>query len=79
MRAAWVACRAGAVMLAAGDTFRAAAVEQLQVWGQRNDVPVIAQATGADPVKYEGGKKKKPQSAKPAAPVKPDPTKEQGL
>jgi fused signal recognition particle receptor len=37
------------VMLAAGDTFRAAAVEQLQVWGQRNAVPVIAQATGADP------------------------------
>jgi fused signal recognition particle receptor len=37
------------VMLAAGDTFRAAAVEQLQVWGQRNDVPVIAQAAGADP------------------------------
>ena len=37
------------VMLAAGDTFRAAAVEQLQIWGQRNDVPVVAQATGADP------------------------------
>jgi fused signal recognition particle receptor len=37
------------VMLAAGDTFRAAAVEQLQVWGQRNQVPVVAQATGADP------------------------------
>jgi fused signal recognition particle receptor len=37
------------VMLAAGDTFRAAAVEQLQVWGDRNDVTVIAQATGADP------------------------------
>jgi fused signal recognition particle receptor len=36
------------VMLAAGDTFRAAAVEQLQAWGARNDVPVIAQATGAD-------------------------------
>lgn len=36
------------VMLAAGDTFRAAAVEQLQVWGARNDVPVIAQHTGAD-------------------------------
>lgn len=36
------------VMLAAGDTFRAAAVEQLQVWGQRNNVPVIAQQTGAD-------------------------------
>lgn len=36
------------VMLAAGDTFRAAAVEQLQAWGQRNNVPVIAQATGAD-------------------------------
>ena len=36
------------VMLAAGDTFRAAAVEQLQVWGQRNDIPVIAQKTGAD-------------------------------
>lgn len=44
------------VMLAAGDTFRAAAVEQLQVWGERNAVPVIAQATGADPaaVAYDG-------------------------
>ena len=37
------------VMLAAGDTFRAAAVEQLQAWGDRNDVPVIAQQMGADP------------------------------
>jgi fused signal recognition particle receptor len=37
------------VMLAAGDTFRAAAVEQLQVWGERNDVTVIAQQSGADP------------------------------
>ena len=36
------------VMLAAGDTFRAAAVEQLQVWGQRNNIPVIAQQTGSD-------------------------------
>ncbi len=36
------------VMLAAGDTFRAAAVEQLQVWGERNNIPVIAQHTGAD-------------------------------
>jgi fused signal recognition particle receptor len=36
------------VMLAAGDTFRAAAVEQLKVWGDRNQVPVIAQDTGAD-------------------------------
>ncbi|WP_323846235.1 signal recognition particle-docking protein FtsY [Microbulbifer magnicolonia] len=36
------------VMLAAGDTFRAAAVEQLQVWGQRHSVPVVAQHTGAD-------------------------------
>jgi len=36
------------VMLAAGDTFRAAAVEQLQVWGQRNNIPVVAQASGAD-------------------------------
>jgi len=36
------------VMLAAGDTFRAAAVEQLQVWGERNNIPVIAQKTGAD-------------------------------
>ena len=36
------------VMLAAGDTFRAAAVEQLQVWGQRNRIPVIAQHSGAD-------------------------------
>ena len=37
------------VMLAAGDTFRAAAVEQLAVWAERNGVPVVAQATGADP------------------------------
>jgi len=37
------------VMLAAGDTFRAAAVEQLTVWAERNQVPIIAQATGADP------------------------------
>jgi fused signal recognition particle receptor len=37
------------VMLAAGDTFRAAAIEQLQVWGERNDVPVISQQAGADP------------------------------
>ena len=37
------------VMLAAGDTYRAAAIEQLQVWGQRNDVPVVAQQAGADP------------------------------
>lgn len=37
------------VMLAAGDTFRAAAIEQLAVWGKRNDVPVIAQQSGADP------------------------------
>ena len=36
------------VMLAAGDTFRAAAVEQLQVWGERNDVPVVAQSQGSD-------------------------------
>lgn len=36
------------VMLAAGDTFRAAAVEQLKVWGQRNNIPVVAQSTGAD-------------------------------
>jgi fused signal recognition particle receptor len=37
------------VVLAAGDTFRAAAIEQLQVWGDRDGVPVIAQAAGADP------------------------------
>lgn len=36
------------VMLAAGDTFRAAAVEQLKVWGQRNNIPVVAQSTGSD-------------------------------
>lgn len=36
------------VMLAAGDTFRAAAVEQLQVWGERNNIPVVAQKGGAD-------------------------------
>ncbi|MFK8052627.1 MAG: signal recognition particle-docking protein FtsY [Woeseiaceae bacterium] len=37
------------VMMAAADTFRAAAVEQLQTWGERNDIPVIAQTSGADP------------------------------
>lgn len=37
------------VMLAAGDTFRAAAVEQLEVWGERNSVPVVTQSAGADP------------------------------
>lgn len=44
------------VMLAAGDTFRAAAVEQLQIWGERNNVPVIAQAAGTDPaaVAFDG-------------------------
>lgn len=36
------------IMLAAGDTFRAAAIEQLQIWGERNQIPVIAQQTGAD-------------------------------
>lgn len=36
------------VILAAGDTFRAAAVEQLQVWGERNHIPVVAQSTGSD-------------------------------
>lgn len=36
------------VMLAAGDTFRAAAIEQLQIWGERNDIPVVAQQPGAD-------------------------------
>ena len=36
------------VMLAAGDTFRAAAVEQLKIWGERNEIPVIAQTTGSD-------------------------------
>jgi fused signal recognition particle receptor len=41
--------RGYSVMLAAGDTFRAAAVEQLQVWGERNGIPVIAQRPGADP------------------------------
>ena len=44
------------VMLAAGDTFRAAAVEQLTTWGERNDIPVVAQDTGADSasVIYDG-------------------------
>ncbi len=44
------------VMLAAGDTFRAAAIEQLQTWGERNEVPVISQHTGADAasVIYDG-------------------------
>jgi len=44
------------VMLCAADTFRAAAIEQLQVWGERNDVPVIKQHAGADPasVAFDG-------------------------
>lgn len=41
--------RGHSVLLAAGDTFRAAAIEQLQAWGERNAVPVIAQQPGADP------------------------------
>lgn len=47
--ARWLKDHGVRVMLAAGDTFRAAAVEQLQIWGERNAVPVIAQAAGADP------------------------------
>ncbi len=43
-----LAVQGHSVVMAAGDTFRAAAVEQLQVWGERNDIPVIAQKTGAD-------------------------------
>ncbi|MCY4425897.1 MAG: signal recognition particle-docking protein FtsY [Halieaceae bacterium] len=46
--AQWFQAQGKSVMLAAGDTFRAAAVEQLQVWGERNAVPVIAQHSGAD-------------------------------
>jgi len=46
--AKWLQAEGKTVLLAAGDTFRAAAVEQLQVWGERNDVPVIAQQSGAD-------------------------------
>jgi len=45
----WLRSQGLSVLLAAGDTFRAAAVEQLQEWGQRVDVPVIAQESGADP------------------------------
>lgn len=47
--AAKLKARGQRVMLAAGDTFRAAAVEQLAIWGERLDIPVIAQAPGADP------------------------------
>jgi fused signal recognition particle receptor len=47
--ARWLGERGLTVMLAAGDTFRAAAVEQLKIWGERNGVPVIAQQAGADP------------------------------
>ena len=52
------------VMLAAGDTFRAAAVEQLKVWGERNEIPVVAQTTGSDAASviydaYESAKAKK--------------------
>ena len=46
--AQWLQNEGHSVLLAAGDTFRAAAVEQLQVWGERNQIPVIAQGSGAD-------------------------------
>ena len=46
--AQWLQGAGHSVLLAAGDTFRAAAVEQLQVWGERNRIPVIAQRSGAD-------------------------------
>ena len=46
--AQWLQNEGHSVLLAAGDTFRAAAVEQLQVWGERNQIPVIAQTSGAD-------------------------------
>lgn len=46
--AQWLRQQQHSVLLAAGDTFRAAAVEQLQVWGERNQIPVIAQGSGAD-------------------------------
>jgi len=46
--AQWLQNTGHSVLLAAGDTFRAAAVEQLQVWGERNQIPVIAQKNGAD-------------------------------
>jgi fused signal recognition particle receptor len=51
------------VMLAAGDTFRAAAVEQLQVWGERHDIPVVAHQSGADSaaVAYEAYEKARSQ------------------
>ena len=44
----WLQSQGKTILLAAGDTFRAAAVEQLQEWGTRNNVPVVAQHTGAD-------------------------------
>ena len=47
--AAWYGRRGGKVLLAAGDTFRAAAIDQLQVWGERLGVPVVRQEPGADP------------------------------
>lgn len=46
--AQWLRQQQHSVLLAAGDTFRAAAVEQLQVWGERNQIPVVAQGNGAD-------------------------------
>jgi len=46
--AQWLQGAGHSVLLAAGDTFRAAAVEQLQVWGERNRIPVVAQQSGAD-------------------------------
>ncbi|MCP5159085.1 MAG: signal recognition particle-docking protein FtsY [Gammaproteobacteria bacterium] len=46
--AQWLRNEGHSVLLAAGDTFRAAAVEQLQIWGERNRIPVITQQTGAD-------------------------------
>jgi fused signal recognition particle receptor len=47
--AAWYRRRGAKVLLAAGDTFRAAAIEQLELWGERLEVPVVRQEPGADP------------------------------
>ena len=62
------------VVIAAGDTFRAAAVEQLQVWGKRAGVPVMTAPEGSDPASLAGGIDRRPPpprlpEAPPASPV----------
>lgn len=61
----WLQSQGMTIMLAAADTFRAAAVEQLKVWGERNNIDVVAQASGSDPASVAYDALQRAQSKKP--------------